>query len=56
MVLSQDNTHFLRRFQGPIEEECESEEEIMEEIKTTIVHWVAHFFGLKDEYLEEPGY
>ena len=43
-------------FQGPIEEECESEEEITEEIKTTIVHEVAHFFGLDDEYLEELGY
>ena len=30
-------------FQGPIEEACESEEEIMEEIKTTILHEVAHF-------------
>src|SRR5215469_6262652 len=27
-------------FQGPIEEVCESEEEITEEIKTTIVHEV----------------
>jgi predicted Zn-dependent protease with MMP-like domain len=43
-------------FQGPIEDECESEEEITEEIKTTIVHEVAHFFGLDDEYLEELGY
>ena len=43
-------------FQGPIEEECESDEEIMDEIKTTIVHEVAHFFGLDDEYLEDLGY
>jgi len=43
-------------FQGPIEEECESEEEITEEIKTTIVHEVAHFFGLDDEYLKGLGY
>ena len=43
-------------FQGPIEEECETEEEIREEIKTTIVHEVAHFFGLDDDYLEELGY
>lgn len=43
-------------FQGPIEEECESDEEIMEEIKTTVVHEVAHFFGLDDEYLEDLGY
>ena len=43
-------------FQGPIEEECESDEEIMDEIKTTIVHEVAHFFGLDDKYLEDLGY
>ena len=43
-------------FQGPIEEECETEEEIREEIKTTIVHEVAHFFGLDDDYLEDLGY
>ena len=43
-------------FQRPIEEECESDEEIMEEIKTTIVHEVAHFFGLDDDYLEDLGY
>lgn len=43
-------------FQSPIEEECETEEEITEEIKTTIVHEVGHFFGFDDEYLEELGY
>ena len=43
-------------FQRPIEAECHTEEEIKHEIKTTIVHEVAHFFGLDDEYLEELGY
>ena len=43
-------------FQKPIEEECETENEIKEEIATTIVHEIAHFFGLDDEYLEELGY
>ena len=43
-------------FQAPIEEECETEEEIIEEIETTIVHEVAHFFGLDDDYLEDLGY
>lgn len=43
-------------FQAPIEAECETEEEIREEIRTTIVHEVAHFFGLDDEYLESLGY
>jgi predicted Zn-dependent protease with MMP-like domain len=43
-------------FQRPIENECDSEEEIKDEIKVTIVHEVAHFFGLDDDYLEELGY
>ena len=43
-------------FQRAIEDECESPEEIKEEIKITLVHEVAHFFGLSDEYLEELGY
>jgi predicted Zn-dependent protease with MMP-like domain len=46
----------IRIFQRPIEEECENEDEIKEEIKTTIVHEVAHFFGLDDDYLEDLGY
>lgn len=43
-------------FQGPIEDECESEEDIKDEVKITIVHEVAHFFGLDDDYLEALGY
>jgi predicted Zn-dependent protease with MMP-like domain len=43
-------------FQQPIEEECENENDIKEEIKTTIIHETAHFFGLDDDYLEDLGY
>jgi predicted Zn-dependent protease with MMP-like domain len=43
-------------FQRAIEDECDSTDEIKEELKTTLVHEVAHFFGLSDEYLEELGY
>jgi len=43
-------------FQGPIEEACETEDDIKQEIRTTVVHEVAHFFGLDDDYLEELGY
>jgi len=43
-------------FQRAIEDECDSQEEIKEELKTTLVHEIAHFFGLSDEYLEELGY
>jgi predicted Zn-dependent protease with MMP-like domain len=43
-------------FQEPIEDVCENEEEILDEVQTTIVHEVAHFFGIDDDYLEELGY
>ena len=43
-------------FQVPIESHCHTENEIREEIKTTIVHEIGHFFGLDDDYLEDLGY
>ena len=43
-------------FQEPIESACRTERGIIEEIETTIVHEVAHFFGLDDDYLEDLGY
>jgi predicted Zn-dependent protease with MMP-like domain len=43
-------------FQREIEEACESPEEIKEELKITLVHEIAHFFGLDDDHLEEIGY
>ena len=42
-------------FQGSIEEICESNDEIVEEIRTTIIHEVAHHFGIDDARLEELG-
>jgi predicted Zn-dependent protease with MMP-like domain len=43
-------------FQRAIEDECDSPEEIKEEVKVTLVHEIAHFFGIDDDYLEEIGY
>jgi predicted Zn-dependent protease with MMP-like domain len=43
-------------FQGPIEEECDSPEEVCEEVRITLLHEIAHFFGFDDEELEERGY
>jgi predicted Zn-dependent protease with MMP-like domain len=43
-------------FQGPIEEECDSPEEIREEVRITLLHEIAHFFGFDDDELEERGY
>jgi len=43
-------------FQGPLEEECETEEEIREQIRRTVVHEIAHYFGIDEERLAELGY
>lgn len=43
-------------FQGPIEEVCESPEEIQEEVRITLAHEIAHFFGIDDDALEKMGY
>lgn len=40
-------------FQKPIEAECSSDEEIAEEIRLTVIHEIAHFFGISDEKMEE---
>ena len=42
-------------FQGSIEEVCSSDEEVIEEIRDTVVHEVAHHFGIDDDRLEEMG-
>ncbi len=43
-------------FQGPLEEACETEEEIREEIRRTVVHEIAHYFGFDEDRLAELGY
>ena len=42
-------------FQGSIEMICESEEQMVEEIRITVVHEVAHHFGIDDARLHELG-
>ena len=36
-------------YQGPIEEDCEDEEEMAELVRDTVVHELGHYFGLDDE-------
>ncbi|MDQ7844578.1 MAG: metallopeptidase family protein [Armatimonadota bacterium] len=43
-------------FKGPLEAACETEEEIEEEIRRTVVHEVAHHFGIDEDRLRELGY
>jgi len=43
-------------FQGPLERWCTSEEELREEIAVTVLHEVAHHFGISDARLHELGW
>ena len=43
-------------FQGPLEEMCETIDELEEQIEITVVHEVAHFIGFDEERLAELGY
>src|SRR5690606_26869669 len=35
---------------------CESEDELREEVHTTLVHEIAHFYGIDDDRLHELGW
>ena len=43
-------------FREPLEEVCETIEELEEEIEVTVVHEIAHFVGMSEERLAELGY
>jgi predicted Zn-dependent protease with MMP-like domain len=43
-------------FRGPLLDLCESEEELVEEVRITVVHEIAHHFGIDDARLHELGY
>ena len=43
-------------FQDNIEAVCESEEEIREEVRKTVLHEIAHHFGIDDARLHELDY
>jgi len=43
-------------FQEPLEEICDTREELEEEIEVTVVHEVAHYIGMTEERLAELGY
>jgi predicted Zn-dependent protease with MMP-like domain len=43
-------------FRGPLLDWAESEEEIVEEVRVTVLHEIGHFFGMDEERLDELGY
>jgi len=36
-------------YQGPIEEDCDDEEEMAKLVRETVVHEIGHYFGLDDD-------
>jgi predicted Zn-dependent protease with MMP-like domain len=43
-------------FQGPISRICHTYDEVVEEVRVTVVHEVAHHFGIDDDELHDLGY
>ena len=43
-------------FRGPLLDMCETEEQLVEEVRITVVHEIAHHFGIDDDRLHELGY
>ena len=43
-------------YRGPLTRMCESEEEVVEEVRITVVHEIAHHFGIDDDRLHDLGW
>jgi predicted Zn-dependent protease with MMP-like domain len=43
-------------FRGPLLDLCDSEEQLVEEVRITVVHEIAHHFGIDDDRLHDLGY
>ena len=43
-------------FRGPIVRMCETPAEVVEEVRITVVHEIAHHFGIDDDRLHDLGY
>jgi predicted Zn-dependent protease with MMP-like domain len=61
--LTQRNTYYaalpdtITIYQQPIERFCgEDEDEIREQVRHTVIHEIAHHYGISDERLDELGY
>jgi predicted Zn-dependent protease with MMP-like domain len=43
-------------FRNPTLDMCTSEEEVVDEVRITVVHEIAHHFGIDDRRLHDLGY
>ncbi|MFN0146503.1 MAG: metallopeptidase family protein [Dehalococcoidia bacterium] len=42
-------------YQEPIEDICTTDEEVRDQVRTTVLHELGHYFGIDDERLHELG-
>jgi predicted Zn-dependent protease with MMP-like domain len=43
-------------FRGPLLRYCLDEAEVVEEVRITVLHEIAHFFGIEHDELDDLGY
>lgn len=43
-------------FKGPHERLSDDRDEVLEEIRKTVVHEIAHYFGMDEDQVDEMGY
>ncbi len=43
-------------YRGPLTRMCETSEELVDEVRITVVHEIAHHFGIDDRALHDLGY
>ena len=43
-------------YRGPLLDMCQDEAEVVDEVRITVVHEIAHHFGIDDDRLHELGY
>jgi predicted Zn-dependent protease with MMP-like domain len=43
-------------FRGPVLRRCSTYDQVVEEVRVTVVHEVAHHFGIDDDELDDLGY
>ncbi len=43
-------------YRGPLRSDCEDEADLRNEIATTVIHEIAHHFGIDEDRLEELGW
>ena len=43
-------------FRGPLLDMCDTDQQLVDEVRITVVHEVAHHFGIDDDRLHDLGY